>query len=256
MRIGTWNLDNRLLTEEHRDILVGEWCDVWLLTELNSKAVDPDGRIAGFHCHLSLGVMGRKQHWAAVLSREALTSLPDPHPASAAAIVNGVTFCSTILPWATCGNGPPWVGKGLAEQAANAVFSLVAALPRKDLVWGGDWNQNLEGGWEHVGTNCGAGILNAATRYLNLKALTAGLFHQNSISHTIDHIAVPTGWKVKSAARVQAAGLADHDAYIVEVYDPRRWISENAYLRWMNESNPGDRTLPHWLEAENEFHAL
>ena len=33
MRIGTWNLDNRLLTETHRTVLIAANCDVWLLTE-------------------------------------------------------------------------------------------------------------------------------------------------------------------------------------------------------------------------------
>lgn len=53
-------------------------------------------RVLDFHCRLSSGVMGRKQHWAAVLSLLPLTPVADPHPASAAAIVNGNTYCSTI----------------------------------------------------------------------------------------------------------------------------------------------------------------
>jgi hypothetical protein len=30
MRIGTWNVENRLITEEHRDLLLAQNCDVWL----------------------------------------------------------------------------------------------------------------------------------------------------------------------------------------------------------------------------------
>jgi len=87
MRIGTWNLDLRW-GEQHRELLLRQNCDVWLLTEVPPKAVNPKGIIAGLHCHLSSEAMDRKQYWAAVLSLEALSPLPDPHPASAAAIIN------------------------------------------------------------------------------------------------------------------------------------------------------------------------
>jgi len=69
MRIGTWNLDNRLMTDEHRELFLNQECDVWLLTEVNRKWADEAGmKILHFNCHLSVGVMGRQQHWAAVLS--------------------------------------------------------------------------------------------------------------------------------------------------------------------------------------------
>src|SRR5947207_1393166 len=110
MRIGTWNLDNRLLTDPHRDLLLKEQCDLWLLTEVNPRWVDPKGKIAGFHCHLSSGVMGRGQHWAAILSHQTIVPLADPHPASAAGNVNGITYCSTILPWKGAQTQSPWVG--------------------------------------------------------------------------------------------------------------------------------------------------
>ena len=58
MRIGTWNVENRLMTGGHRELLLGQKCDVWLLTELNRKWVDGDGKIFNFHCKLSADIKG------------------------------------------------------------------------------------------------------------------------------------------------------------------------------------------------------
>ncbi len=63
MRIGTWNVDNRRLTKDHRDLLVDQNCDIWLLTELHrSWANEAEFKDLHFHTHLSKGVMGRGQH--------------------------------------------------------------------------------------------------------------------------------------------------------------------------------------------------
>ena len=97
MRIGTWNLENKW-SDKHRDLLRSEGCDVWLLTEVNPQAVNREGTIADYYCHISEGSWCG-QHWAAVLSIEPLSPFrPDPHEASAAASVNGITYCSTVLP--------------------------------------------------------------------------------------------------------------------------------------------------------------
>jgi hypothetical protein len=70
LRIGTWNLDNKPLTGRRLELRRLEECDVWLLTE-----VKPGSQVSGFHIHTSQSVMSLGQHWAAVLSREALDSL-------------------------------------------------------------------------------------------------------------------------------------------------------------------------------------
>lgn len=220
MRIGTWNLNNQW-TDQHRDLLRNEGCDVWLLTEVNPKAVTPEGRIADFHCHLSSEVMATKQYWAAILTRETFCALADPHAASAAGTISGVTYCATILPWAGCNKHSPgpWVGDTLEEMMKAAIDSLTSHLPKSDLVWGGDWNQNLTGGWENVGSIAGRAVLNEAIESFHLRVPTADLLHQLGPGHhTIDHIAVPSGWKVTAAARVTAEGLSDHDAYIIDVH--------------------------------------
>jgi hypothetical protein len=55
---------------------------------------------------------------------------------------------------------------------------------------------------------------------LHLVVPTATLAHQLGANHhTIDHIAVPSGWIVTAACRIPANGLSDHDAYVVDVDD-------------------------------------
>jgi hypothetical protein len=220
MRIGMWNLNNRLLKEAHLNILHEEKCEVWLVTEMNSKNQDPTGKMGGFHFHLSSGVMYKNQHWAGILSLQPLAALAEPHPASAVALIDGLIFCSSVLPWSTCGNKPPWVGKGLVGKTAKTLSNIKAALPRQNLVWGGSWNQNLKGGHENVGSNEGRSLLISTLGYLNLQVPTAPLLHQVGVCHTTDHIAVPVEWNVKSAKRVLAKGLSDHDAYVIEAELP------------------------------------
>ena len=218
MRIGTWNL-NVQWGDHHIHLLLKQECDVWLLTELNPKLVNPKGMIANFRCHLSSGLMLRKQHWAAVLSLQEFTPPPliDPHPASAAAIINGITYCSTILPWSGCRkySPHPWVGSTIGEMTKATIEPLSNALPKSNLVWGGDWNHSLKG--RVVGSKVGRDHILAAIESFNLQVPTADLPHQNNEYRSIDHIAVPCGWKVKSACRILADGLSDHDAYVVEV---------------------------------------
>ena len=55
-----------------------------------------------------------------------------------------------------------------------------------------------------------------AIQQLGLNVPTAGLLHRRDYCNAIDHIGVPLSWKVESAKRIEAAGLSDHDAYIVD----------------------------------------
>ncbi len=216
MRIGTWNVEHRLMTASHERLIADQKCDVWLLTELNGKWVHSDGkRVLDFHCHLSTGVMGRKQHWAAVLSILPLTPVAEPHPASAAAIVNGMTYCSTILPWRSA-NGSPWIGSFHSDRTGAAVKTLLEKLPTSDLVWGGDWNHSLVGK-EYAGSIGGRKHVLEAVEKLKLKVPTTDLLHRGDYCNAIDHIGVPNLWIVKSAERIRADGLSDHDAYVVEI---------------------------------------
>jgi len=213
VRIGTWNLDNRW-SPAHADLLLAQDCHVWLLTEVRD-AVDLPGYVA----HVTAGTMVRGQRWAGVFSRSPLTALPDPHAGSASAVVDGVAFCSAILPWR--GSGPvPW-GEGThAERTARALGTLVGVLPRGGLVWGGDWNHSLFGA-EWAGSKAGRAHLEGALDELGLRVPTRDLPHRIEGVGSIDHIAVSRQATVVDARRVSGIGpdgaLSDHDAYVVEV---------------------------------------
>jgi hypothetical protein len=103
-------------------------------------------------------------------------------------------------------------------MAKPAVEPLKTALPKSNTVWGGDWNQNLAGGWQHVGSAEMRKVVESALLLLKLQVATADLPFQSSLGqNTIDHIAVPLRWNVRGATKVSAMGLSTHDAYIVDV---------------------------------------
>ena len=212
MRIGTWNLAGRW-TPEHRDFLSAAGCDLWLLTEVSDRVDLP-----GFHAHLTEHEMAARRRWAGVFSRRPLTPLPDPHPASAAAVVDGVTVCSSILPWKGVGAREPWLDGRHADKTERTVKELLAAFPPGDLVWGGDWNHALSGP-EHSGGKCGRAHILDAVEALGLTVPTAALAHRIEGLLSIDHIAVSSSFRVRSAewlvAEVEGRRLSDHDAYVV-----------------------------------------
>ena len=63
----------------------------------------------------------------------------------------------------------------------------------------------------------GRNHLLGAINQLGLNVPTTSLSHCGNYCQAIDHIGVPLSWKVESAKRIDAEGLSDHDAYIVEV---------------------------------------
>lgn len=212
MRIGTWNLAGRW-SPDHRDLLLGADCDVWLLTEVSEKTVLP-----GYAIHGTSARMAARRHWAGVASRLPSAALPDPHPASAAAQVGGLTFVSSILPWKGCGSRAPWVGDRHVDKATHAVDDLVLRLrtyPR--LVWGGDWNHALTGR-EYAGSKGGRAAITAALDELDLVVPTTDLPHRIDGLLSIDHLAVPASRSATASRVVAEAGgkrLSDHDAYVV-----------------------------------------
>jgi endonuclease/exonuclease/phosphatase family metal-dependent hydrolase len=209
MRVRTWNLQGRW-SEEHRDLLRDVECDVWLLTEVNDRV-----EIDGYEDHRTKAAMVARRRRAAVYSRNCLTPLPDPHPASAAAVVDGVTYCSSILPWRGCGSVFPWVGTRHVEWTAAAVEDLAAALPSSGLVWGGDWNHALSGR-EEAGSKGGRKHVLTAIEHFDLQVPTAKLPHRIDGLLSIDHVAVGRDQAVSGAMRIPAPSLSDHDAYVIE----------------------------------------
>jgi len=97
--------------------------------------------------------------------------------------------------------------------------SLKAALPKSKTVWGGDWNQNLAGGWQRVGSAEMRRDIESTLKFLELQVVTAQLpFKSSPSQNTIDHIAVPLRWNIRGKPRqIPAARLSSHDAYFVEV---------------------------------------
>ena len=147
MQIGTWNL-NAAWTPDHQELLWQQNCDVWLLTEVSPDARAATAPLTSYHRQLSKGTMMRGQHYAAIFSLLPLGPALSTHDASVAALIDGVAFCSTVLPWASCASQPGdvWVGASLEAMARPAIDQLMNALPKGTSVWGGDWNQNLTGG--------------------------------------------------------------------------------------------------------------
>ena len=72
-------------------------------------------------------------------------------------------------------------------------------------------------GKEHAGSMGGRNHLLEAVSQLGLNVPTTGLSHRGDYCRAIDHIGVPLSWKVESTKRINALGLSDHDAYVVEV---------------------------------------
>lgn len=213
LRIGTWNLAGRW-DVRHASLLRAAGCDVWLLTEVNEKLALP-----GYFSHSSGEYMAPRRAWARVLARVPLTPLPDPHPASAAVRIHGVTYCSSILPWRGCGSAHPWIEGTHGERTKHALDQLAVTLGRDALVWGGDWNHALSGD-EHAGSKAGRAHILALIGARELHVPTAELPHRIAGLVSIDHIAIPSGWRATARhilAEADGARLSDHDAYVVDV---------------------------------------
>jgi hypothetical protein len=210
MRIGTWNLAGKW-TPEHAQFIERADCDVWLLTEVSDR-----GDLADYQGHLTAGLMATRRRWAGVFSRRRLTPVTDPHAVSAAAIIDGVTYCSSILPWRGCSGSPTWIGTRHADRTGNAVAGLARSLFPCELIWGGDCNHALSGR-ECAGSAAGRQHIVAALDLLGLQVPTKDLPHRIEGLLSIDHIAVARSRTVVAAYRLAADGISDHDGYVVEV---------------------------------------
>lgn len=214
MRIGTWNMQGRW-DSRHQELLQSHNCDVWLLTEVSDRVELP-----GCVMRRTSAQMAPRRRWAAVASREPSEALPDPHPATAAARIDGVTYWSTILPWRSSGGESPWRGATHAERTSSALDDLLVHRPSEPLVWGGDFNHGLTGP-ECAGSKAGRTAVDAALQTLGLTAHTTLLPHVNAELRTIDHIATQVSWQLLSVSHVTAehdgARLSDHDLYTAEV---------------------------------------
>lgn len=216
MRIGTWNLAGRW-TVAHERLILSAACDVWMLTEVVEKV-----HLPGFDLHLGTQEMAPGRRWAAIASADPLHPRPDPHPASAAARIGQLAVVCSVLPWRTCGPDP-WGEGGHHERTTRAVRRISDAWPAGLVVWGGDWNHALVDR-ETAGSLAGRGEVIRVIEERSLQVPTTNLPHQLDELRSIDHIAVPAAWQVRSAehvaARIGGRNLSDHDAYVVELALP------------------------------------
>jgi hypothetical protein len=210
VRIGTWNMQGRW-TSAHQERLQEHACDVWLLTEVNQRLEVP-----GHWLYETAALMAPRRFWAAILSREDGVHLPDPHSTSAAARIGAVTYCSSILPWRSCGQRSPWRGERHVDKALNTLTTLDAALPDGPLVWGGDWNHALSGK-EYAGSIGGRAAVTDMLARRQLQVPTRELAHRIPGLLSIDHIAVSPSAHVTAAERFDATGLSDHDGYLIDI---------------------------------------
>jgi hypothetical protein len=209
--IGTWNLDARW-SSGHAKVLTESDGDVWLLTEVSS-AVD----LAGYETHQRVARMSPGQHYAGVMARLPLTAQLDPHPATAAARIGEVTFCSSLLPWADRDEPAVWGDGNQAQRTQQAMSALHSRLVPGRSVWGGDFKHALDGPPRWAGSAAGRSAINELAASLDITVPTADLPHRKLGIHSIDHIGVPTAWTIIDARRVEEPeSLSDHDAYVVE----------------------------------------
>ena len=213
MRIGTWTLEGRW-TSAHPEQLEQADCDVWLLTEVAAGVA-----LTGYAAVTTGTDMRQGTAWAAVLSRRGLEALPGPHPATAAARVDGSVVLSSILPWRGCGNTEPWEGETSVDRTEAALHSITAQVPEPPTVWGGDFNHALRG-TEVAGSKGGAAAIRRTGDAWGLHWPTIGLDHRLAGVLTIDHVGVPTSWGGGKAERTKQPGsLSDHDLYTLELPD-------------------------------------
>lgn len=213
MRIGTWNIQGRRGPEQTA-LLQAQDCDVWLLTEVNHGLALP-----GYHVTEGSANMGSFKRWAIVASRQPLAEIKSTHPATAAATIDGVTYVSSVLPWAGTKDEPPWNGANLAARMSHTLNTLAPLLhSHSELVWGGDWNQVLSGP-NVVGSKAGGNALRAVIDELRLMVPTAELPHRVPGACSIDHIALRAGPKSVThiVAEQEGKRLSDHDMYTVEI---------------------------------------
>ncbi|WP_180936022.1 hypothetical protein [Nocardioides ungokensis] len=185
---------------------------MWLVTEVPSEA-----SITGMTAHRTAHAMGPGKTWAGIFSSVGLAPQPDPHPATAMALCDGVRLMSSVLPWRSC--SAPWDETSLAEKMSVTLARLREHVEGAT-IWGGDWNQALEGR-DYAGSAAGRARILELVSDSRLSVPTGALGSASKGHRSIDHIAVPITWDVNGAWRLEASvsgrRLSDHDAYVVSV---------------------------------------
>ncbi len=215
LRIGTWNIHGRKPTDLHLELLRNQRCDVWLLTEVHADLARALEEKINFQCFVS-DKMPKGQYWAVVACPKAVSVSPLPNPRC-----DDVTYCASVLPWEKATDEAPWAGSNHEARVQSVLRNLLEYLPRENLVWGGDWNHTMSGN-DVTGNMQGRSRLLEAVQELRLVVPTANLPSQVDGAQgrrylSIDHIAVPASWNVRSTQHISCKGISDHDAYLIDV---------------------------------------
>ncbi|MDP3712175.1 MAG: hypothetical protein Q8R60_06800 [Mycobacteriales bacterium] len=231
MKVGTWNLQQAAppgpKAAAQRKAMEAMAADIWLLTEVHLGVSLDDQCIH----HSEPRQIKPKQRWSAISSPWPLVALPSPHVGLALARVatphgSALVACS-VMPWR--GAKTSWPGEPTAKHGVRFAESLdahqdairTARDGSETVIWGGDFNQALEGR-ETAGSLAGQALLLEAFESLDLHPVTGHLDHRIDTIKSIDHIAVPSGWTTSDAnilmpTSVEGKPLSDHATYLVEV---------------------------------------
>lgn len=229
IRIGVWNLDSSqpLKSRVAQRAWLVEAADVWLLTEVHDAAVD------GLDCGCSAPVAGiPRLSWAGVLSARPVVDRPVPrHPTLALARIAlaedfVALFASSVLPWRGAGRYWPAEDPGPYRERFHGVLAEHQRIISSEagggmpVVWGGDFNQELDGPYR-AGTAEGRDAVLEAFDRLGLVALSRPTGAGEEGARAIDHIAVPRSWECGSLTEAlpnrEGRPLSDHFSYQVSV---------------------------------------
>ena len=234
IRVGVWNLDSSqpLKARAAQRAWLLQAADVWLLTEVHGAAVE------GLDCGCSAPVAGMPGlSWAGVVSGIPVVDRPTSgHPTLALARIAvdsdlEVVFASSVLPWRSAGRywpaEDPAPYRDRFHSALTQHTRILASLARdgRPVVWGGDFNQELEGPTRAGAADGRTAVLDAFDQ-LGLEPVSTSADAGEDGSQAIDHIAVPRAWEcgrmVRALPESEGRSLSDHPSYVVGVRPPVR----------------------------------
>jgi hypothetical protein len=143
----------------------------------------------------------------------------------------GAVFASSVLPWRGAGrywpdeDPRPHRERFLSVLAEHGRIIESVAGDGLPVVWGGDFNQELEGPYR-AGSAEGRDAMLEACDGLGLTPVSTGAGSGDEGSRSIDHIAVPRSWDCGSLSESlpywDARPLSDHPSYRVSLSSSRQ----------------------------------
>jgi hypothetical protein len=244
MILGTWNLQGVAAPSSAKGLaqvadILTQTADVWFLTEVQEPLRIPGMGITHSPAEKNVTHAGR---WSAIATHwhiEPVATSNDPI---------SCLFCMTHLTDPMSGNRvlavasvTPWRGAAnhwrtyLDRQLGHAdlcdiVYGHVAVQIEQKLrrggrlVWGDDFNQGLNGR-DYVGALQNRATLIRMLARMGLQVPTMNLAALIEEHPAIDHIALPSDWKLVSeplrgCAERNGSPLSDHAPYVVEGEEP------------------------------------